>query len=597
MALRTLLALLLALWACAAPAQDLRIEDLNDEFAAPENPLRADGSVRTADGPASNVQVILEVTDMRIRRQVEVLRTRTDANGEFSFDLSKFAIPRFGLQFNTRSPRFVEALKIVRADSAELPVRVDLVVEPGAAATGTVRDRGGNPLEGVSISAPGMSGSTSERGGAYEFFGLPVGSPTTIRFSKSGFTDGFLEIVPEQAELLEGQDIVLEPAAPLKGVVLDPLGNPAKQASIVFSSPTGWQRERVKTDGTFELRAVPEEVEEAVVEAMAPEWLPVRRPLSEAERGGGGIELRLRAGVTLAGRISGPDGAAAGGASVVLADPRGREVARALADAEGRWSLGPFETATRFTAVALPASTSERRDSGEFFISAMGADGTGEGVVEPWPGGYSSDFRITLEGDTVRMERRDRGSGGLPGVVRYEGRLDAEKMQIEGRLTVEATGAEGTFWAGKYAVTPGSLPGDWDLRETVGRGRLLAAPAAVRVETGSFAARRVADFSLPAAGVLRGRVLRGDGSALTRGTVLLSSWEGTSLYRVEAPIGPGGEFELTGLPPGPIKVAARDADTLRESPPQWARAGIEGFLLHTEPLAGDMDELDSGMDF
>lgn len=71
---------------------------LNADNAPRENIHRVDGSVMSEDGPATNVEVLVEITDMRVRRQIDTLRTRTDENGESPIDLSKFEAPELGLR-------------------------------------------------------------------------------------------------------------------------------------------------------------------------------------------------------------------------------------------------------------------------------------------------------------------------------------------------------------------------------------------------------------------------------------------------------------------------------------------------------------------
>ncbi len=579
---------------CGAPAQ-IPADILNRENAPRENPYRFDGTVSSADGPATNVEVLLEITDMRIRRQVGFERTRTDANGEFSFDLTRYESPELGLQFNTVSPRFVESMKILRVRWEELPGRIDLTVEPGIVATGRIVDYFGNPIKGAKLEAPRIRQGTSDEKGRFEVFGLPPGNPVQLRVFAPGYADGFLTIQPERGgNLIEGLEVALAKAAPLTGRILDPNGQAARGWLYLRTEEAGLRAD-LDANGEFSIEGVPIETGTALIEYASERWLPLRHELTVQELLSRRVELKLERGVRLCGRLLTPDGKPAAGAQVQFLDAAnpGRALAWAEADAEGNYRVEARRPGERLLAVALPAANEAVRAMGELEFLREGPDGTWRAEVAPWPKGYSSTFDVSIGGTDVVMKRRDTGKGGLPGEVVYRGKLDPAKLEIEGEIDVPATGAKGTFRARKYESMDKSVRGTWDLREEVAGGATNLGPARQEVTTGLLPGLRHVDLKLGEGHTLRGRAMRDPSTPMTRGRVVLADWDGLSLYRREAVLRAGGEFGLDGLPEGVGRIYLVDIEGEQYSPPTWAAAGMEGFTIHlAPPIEGPMDELD-----
>lgn len=567
---------------------------LNADNAPRENIYRVDGSVMSDDGPATNVEVLVEITDMRVRRQVDKLRTRTDENGEFSFDLRKFEAPELGLQFNTVSPRFVETMKILRIRWEELPGRMDLVVTRGAVATGKIFDVLGNPISGAKIGAPGIRTATSGKEGEFEVFGLTPGQPNQLRVTADGFADGFLNVMPNEADLTENLRLDLVPAAKFKGTVRDPLGRPVR-GPIYFRNAEAGIRADVNKEGAFEFASIPALSEGAILDFTSGEWLPLRHALTAEELAARNVDLVVRPGVFLTGTLRGPDGAPVSNGELLAVDKASKSARpiRGYADAEGTWTIGPLLPGMELDLYTFGPSAQGRRAMGELELRAEKTPDTFEGDVTPWPDGYSSTFTATVQGDSVTMTRRDTGPGGHPGDVTYTGKLDATTMVVEGTISIPATGAKGTFRARKYNKQVPGLAGQWDIREEVTPGQVNLGPKVTSVTTGILPGNRLVHATLSAGTALRGKAMLDETTSMTQGTVMVVGWRGTRYLERVVELAVGGEFMIEGLPEDPIQIILMTPEGDRMSATTWTRGGAEDFIIYIDPPAEPaMDEIE-----
>ncbi len=567
---------------------------LNADNAPRENIHRVDGSVMSEDGPATNVEVLVEITDMRVRRQIDTLRTRTDENGEFSFDLSKFEAPELGLQFNTVSPRFVEAMKILRIRWEELPGRMDLVVARGAVATGKITDVLGNPVSGAKVGGSGIRTATTDKDGSFEVFGLTPGQPSQLRVTADGFSDGFLNFMPSEADLTEGLSLDLVPAAKFKGTVRDPLGRPVRGA-IYFRTREAGIRADVNKEGAFEFESIPALSEGAILDFVSGAWLPIEHDITVEELAAKNVDLVLRPGVVLTGTLRGPNGEIVSNGELLLAkrDSKSARPMQGYADAEGKWSIGPLLPGVEFDLYAFGPRAEGRRAMGELELRPDASADELEGDITPWPDGYNSTFLATLKGDSVTMTRRDTGQGGHPGDITYTGKLDSATMVVEGTLTIPATGATGTFRARKYNKQVPGLAGQWDLREEVTPGQVNLGPSVSQVSTGILPGNRVVKMSLVPGKVLRGKAMLDETTPMTQGTVFIVGWLGTQYLQRTVELKVGGEFVMEGLPEDPIQIVLMSPEQDKVSAPTWARGGVDDFVIYIDPPSTPaMDELE-----
>lgn len=575
------------LWAGLAPLPaQVPIDLLQPEDAPPLSPIRVDGVVRGPDGPASNVEVLLEVSDMRIRRQVDYVRARTDMAGEFRFDLQKYArIPRLGLQFNTISPRYREALKIIVVTQQELPAKVELEVKPGTSALGMVKDDAGNPIEGATVSGSGLRSVRSDARGEFQINGLNAEGETTLRVSKAGYASAETVVSSIKPELIEGIEVVLRQADPLVGFVKTPRGEPISAAVVVLLAGDAFQRRETDSLGEFVFPNAPTNLDGGVLDVRAAGWLRTRHELSGEEITSRTATVLMRPGVAFAGEVRTADGRPAAGARIVFGDDRTAPVVPISADLQGRWRSQPLEPGTSTTVAVIPTGAAARRDSGELSVNRELEPGVWEGDVKPWPKGYESTFRIRFEdGGRVVMERRDEGAAGMPGVITYEGTLSADGSTIEGKVTAPEIGAEGTFSATKYERTR-TPRGMWDLREQFTAGRVAGSPVERVLMTGLLPGTRRISITVDQPLAVSGVVNRADGTPLTRGSVMVLDWQGRNMTRITADLAAGGEFRLDGVPAGVFRIIAVGEDN-EASEPRYVLGGAEGLelIIGAEPL-------------
>src|SRR5690606_13469202 len=128
-----------------------------------------------------------------------------DTEGRFEFDLREHDFPEYGLEFITVSRRFVETTRIMVLRRSELPLELELEVQPGTIAQGIVTDEQGTPLPGVRISAPGVRQQESDSEGRWEVFGIP--GFAELRFFKDGYAELFLPVRTDSPQVVEGLEV------------------------------------------------------------------------------------------------------------------------------------------------------------------------------------------------------------------------------------------------------------------------------------------------------------------------------------------------------------------------------------------------------
>jgi protocatechuate 3,4-dioxygenase beta subunit len=153
----------------------------------------------------------------------------------------------------------------------------DATLATGASISGVVRDSGGNPIEGVSISvnsSPCCSGGSgyaySASDGSYKVEGLPAGT-YSVQFFKQGspFISQYLgastsspqgSLTVEAGAVLTGKDVTLIAGASIAGTVRDAAGNPIEGVSVnANSSPVSCSYCYTTTlaDGSYQINGLP----------------------------------------------------------------------------------------------------------------------------------------------------------------------------------------------------------------------------------------------------------------------------------------------------------------------------------------------------
>ncbi|MBX3729255.1 MAG: carboxypeptidase regulatory-like domain-containing protein [Candidatus Sumerlaeia bacterium] len=570
-----------------AGAQDL--SGLAGDDEVPRNPIRVDGIVRGPMGPAEGVRVLLELSDMRIRRPIAWLETRTDTAGEFSFDLSPWDLPEYGMEFNTVSRRFIETIRIVRVRRGELPASVELEVQPGSVARGLVVDEEDKPLEGVQIRAPGVRRQTSDEEGQWESFGLPAF--TELSFYKEGYTEVRLPVRTAGPEIVEGLRVVLESARALDGEVVDWQGRPVPFALVMLKTGRTFMQRQADAKGAFQFRGVPEDLDRVILEVLARGYLPTIHRFTDEEKESQRIRVEIDSGVFVRGTVALPSGGLAAGAQVMAGRGGGAASPRSVADAEGNWRLGPFRPGEAVLFTVLPPATEGTWGIADLVLRQDRTNpGAFAGGVELWPKGFTSTFTAWVQDSTVTMSRRDKGPEGMAGEVRYSGTFDPDAKRIEGTLEVVGMMQTGTFTMRQNAGSGRGVEGEWELREEIGPSGLALAPAQETVAMPLIAGTTTAHLQLDEPLTLRGEALRADGLPFIDGTVYLHDWEGSGVYKPTARIGVGGRFEFDRIPRGTFVLVAVSGDQARQTEPMVLRGGIEGVRLYEEEPPDPFDD-------
>ncbi len=551
--------------------------------------MRVTGIVRGPAGPAEGVQVLLELSDMRIRRQVAWLQARTDTEGFFEIDLSSHDMPNYGLEFNTVSIRFMEARRIVIHKREEFPVHIELEVQPGTVARGIVTDDQGKPLEGVTILAPGVRTQTSGENGEWESFGLYPGGASLL-FRKEGYSEQNLSVQSSGPEVLEGFEVVMPVATQFEATVVDPVGNAVEYPLVYFRTGDRYLMETGDDRGRVLFRGVPEVLDEVSLTAMAEGFLPTDKELNRTEKDDFAATVEMRYGVFIGGASHLPTGEPAPGAIVVAGDVFNRSAPQAVADADGKWRLGPFEPGGDIVLTVLPPSPEATWGIADLVFKSAGGDRY-EGVVEMWPKGFSSDFTASFDGANVAMRRVDAGTGGFSGPVKYVAQWDGAANRIEGTLEVVGFEQTGTFTMERRYASGGGLAGEWEVREEVGASNLNVAPQHLGLKATMLPVTMHLDMNLTGGLSLAGTVTRADGTPFIDGTVHLSDWEGSDVYRPVADIRAGGRFRFDRLPEGTFQLFAVSADGAHVATPRILRGGIDGVTLtEGDPDQDSLDE-------
>jgi 5-hydroxyisourate hydrolase-like protein (transthyretin family) len=456
--------------------------------------------------------------------------------------------------------------EVVRAAGAEV-TRAELALEPPGALHGRVSGPAGEPLESARLRAlplvsrwPGFAPpsapheeiavAASDAAGAFRIEGLAPGA-YALAADAPGRHPALLPRVAVPADALA---VVLEPLARVEGVVLRADGTPAAGADVRAASADHGARATSGADGAFALPAPAGSYRlDAALHGDAASATVSLAAGGEAR----GLTLRLGPGAAVEGEVTLASGRPAAGAEVAVLRHETRELAaRAAADASGRFrlaGLAPGAWDVRATAPgATPAlAAGVTLSAGATFPLRLVLEGTGsaEGTVRD-PRGRP------LAGVAVRVAR---AGDGAPGATWLEARSGFDGAW---RLDGLAIGR-----AALVARQPGVALGD---------------ARSVQVEAGRVAR---ADFVLPAAGLLAGRVRLPSGAPPPAGTTVSATPTDAGLGAAQvarAAVDATGNYRLA-LPAGAYRVQAAPAAPGRTDPrarPAFARVDPE----RTTPL-------------
>jgi len=414
-------------------------------------------------------------------------------------------------------------------------VRFEL--EPTARVAGTVVDEAGEPLAGAEVtvrsqpSVPGSGGrlkvgapversARSGPDGTFEVVDVPPGEAAV-----QATADGFVPGRPEEVEVpaggvVEDLRLALERGGILEGVVTDAGGEPVAGALVTDGDVVA----RGDREGHYRLAGVPPGPAE--IRAFHPDHLPARAEV-DVEAGVQSLDLAMRAGVEVRGRVVDGDGRVVADAAVELSGHRRGEPleVRATSAADGSFRLAPVAEGDYHLSAHLEGwSPAEPRRL------SVGADPIDGLVLELGRG-------VTIRGRVLGLDfdQLSRVRVTASGASRTAGRTVDGELRYDGEYAVHALGA-----------------GDWLLRATLDDGRRQARRR-ITVDPGVPIGR--VDLELTGGLVLTGRVRHG-GEPLGGARLSLA---GVDVDQERATITRhDGAFRLEDLDPGTYRLGIAD---------------------------------------
>ncbi len=476
------------------------------------------------------------------------------------FEFRGLSAGDFSLQ--VRKPGFAtRALDPVKVAEGAQPL--EIVLEAGATISGFVRDRAGKGLEGRTVVArePGVRGplagarteEPSAGDGAFLIEGLTPGRTYEVALMDLAAPGrrGAPVVAPA-----EGVELVAAGLGRIEGVALDAeSGLPLRDFGVSYEArerggrlfvrggprggalAPGEKLEVHDDEGRFVLDGVPAGTWD--VEASAPGYEKARAGAVTLEEDGQatGVEVRLRRGATLSGRVIEEGSGRPVADAEVNAEPQGGEPRfRFGDDEEGGARTGP---------------------DGRFELTGLAPGAYSVSATHPDFAEASESAQVKGPSATVEL-RLGRGSR-LAGVVASGGRPVAGASVV---LSAAGEGFGGPFGPGAQSVTSDDAGRFRFERLTPGRYTMLATlrgQSSSPVEAVLQGSQSRDDLVLELSG---GTVVRGLVKGLPeaqRGGVRIAA-NGPEQYFASARTAADGGFELTGAPAGPISLTARTGD-------------------------------------
>lgn len=436
----------------------------------------------------------------------------------------------------------------------------------------------------------------------FEFGGLPAGE-YELAFDPGSF-------VPEQVEGLNVEpgkvrpvDVPLEIGLALSGRTIDDAGRPVPKARVLARSERSgdWSPGRHRTaesdeKGAFQIRGlVPGKVG---LQALSLGFDGARLELGTlAERDvREGLELVLRRGHSIAGRVLWPDGTPAAQAWLQVVAEDARDFSRGPDDwredgfqtaADGSFRItgldeGSFRVEARAVRVEEVLVKSELTGRERKKKQRTTLRATAEGVAVG-----TEDLALTLGTGLVVSGRvvDDLGApvGEFTIVAGRRVQLGPNSWHAEDELARRFESPDGSF------ELEGFQPGDWEVKAS-GKGHGESAPARVEVP----GPLEVIELVAPRAAIVRGVVLDPDGNRLPLAEILIGqSWRMGWSSRSDERADEEGAFELTELHPGQVELRARhegrvSAELALELAPGEELASVELRLSRGGSLTGDV---------
>ncbi|HVS64399.1 MAG TPA: carboxypeptidase regulatory-like domain-containing protein [Thermoanaerobaculia bacterium] len=332
------------------------------------------GAEVTLTESISGTRGIEAILQSRFAGDDDELRATTDAEGRF--EIADVAPGRYDLEARAAgfAPARVPAIVVPEETIASEIGTVAL--SPGVAVEGFVRDRAGAPLEGVEIRKQeeggvlgvvrlGLQGeqpadTSTDADGRFRLEDLAEGSTLRVSAELAGY--GTISVQGVRAPTEEPLELVMEPAATLRGVVVDGLGEGVANAGLRLIAEMGsgvidiatiasrMRNEQADEEGRFEIADVtPGRYE---LRATGGGFQEGRREGIEVIAGRDPAEIRLvlEKGAVLRGQVLSEDGDPVSGAIVLRVEQRrspfevGGMPSVARSDSDGRYRLDGLPT-------------------------------------------------------------------------------------------------------------------------------------------------------------------------------------------------------------------------------------------------------------
>lgn len=520
----------------------------------PTGALRLEGLVLdTSDAPVAGATVVVSTNPSRT--------ATTEADGSFAFD-----------KLVGRSYTLVAraATGVGGPITAKLTATSDPVVlrlHAAGSVKVTVVEKADRPVPGAQVELRGLDAQVTQAGGdGIATFPVVVGGGYEVRASAPGFAPNgqFTQVGTTAVEL----KLVLTPGAAVAGRVIDEAGAAVPGARVVFSGASDWslqadeRKDGVVTgaDGRFAFPALPAGSFRFVArhEKFAPGTSAIFT--LDGSHATDGVEIRLTAGATIAGKVV--DG---GGLPVASAQVRVAVSTRSMIGSEPR-QVFTADDGT-FAVAGLPKKPHD--------AVAIGEAGSSKTIPVDTSAGDVKNVVITIDQTgTIAGVVVDKTGEPIEGaqVSAFpdfrSGTADPSQFRLRG-LPQELTGAGGEFRI--VGLAPGSYMVRASRNPATGRGRMMGLDGE-KAETGATNVRIV----LPADGGIKGKVAFADGTVPTPFSVGVG-------FSSEPVMSKDGSFELRDLAPQKYQLTVRgpefDAKTVEVTVEEGAVADAGDIVV------------------
>lgn len=407
----------------------------------------------------------------------------TDRTGYYAFEhaavgpVMLFSATAPGYQADDKLE--IAGIKGLRVDAGETLV-LDRTLFAGGTLRGTVRDPEGSPVSAATVALvdrgrrwAGESTAVTDGKGEYAILGLRA-AKYDLRVSAAGHApltedeDARIEIKGDLKPMT--RDIVLQRGATLEGRVLSPEGEPVAAAEVrVEAVGKGRVRDRVRdlvtvssSSGEYFLRGVPPGIKVQLV-ATHDDYVEGRSAQVQFKAGAlVPLDVSLRPGITLPGRVTDARGLAVVGATIRWGNVEG------VSDRDLR---DTFRADEHLTPRVLRSD-----DRGAFLITHLPP---GKTLVKVEHDGYAEwyrrDVRISAEGEQATLDvelvgsmpvsgrvRALTGTAGIAGCLVYARQRDPDEAADVDTGSVKALVTTETDVQGRYTL-PGLPPGKYEI--------------------------------------------------------------------------------------------------------------------------------------